>query len=320
MATCIGGLATSHSPQLNTEPPIWLVRAEWDRSNPVFDFQTLLERPGLRDLSRDLEPDEMWRRYERCQSAIARLSAHLLELKPDVVVIVGDDQHEMFPGDVIPAISIYGADSLEDLPRPLESLHASQVAGEWAYHGTVPVSRPTNGALGKHLVKSLTKSNFDVTHIRSQPEGRSIGHAYTFIQRRLMGDRIVPIVPIMVNTDHTDSSPSPARCWTLGKALRDAIDSFDEDLRVMVVGSGGLSHFKVDEALDAGVLECLASPHEAAFDWLPDEEMILGTSEIRNWIVTSGALQDRRFELIDYVPAYRSEAGTGCGMGFAIWR
>lgn len=320
MATCIGGLATSHSPQLNTKPEVWRKRAEWDRENPVFDFAELLHRADLpTDLDSHLTDESMQRNYDACQRAIADLTTAFNEFAPDVVIIIGDDQHEMFTGDVIPAIAIYCDDSIDDIPRPLDTLHASQVSGEWAYHGEERVTRPTHGRLGRHLVGELTRAGFDITQIRSQPAGHTIGHAYTFVQRRLMVDRIVPIVPIMVNTDHTLSSPRPERCWQLGTAIRAAVDSFPTGDRVLIIGSGGLSHFKVDEPLDHAVIEALLASDVAALAALPEDELVLGTSEIRNWIVAAAALDGFTMSMLDYVPAYRSEGGTGCGMGFAQW-
>jgi len=53
---------------------------------------------------------------------------------------------------------------------------------------------------------------------------------------------------------------------------------------------------------------------------LPVEKLVFGTSEIRNWIVAAGAFEPMDMKLIDYVPCYRSEAGTGCAMGFAEWQ
>ena len=46
-----------------------------------------------------------------------------------------------------------------------------------------------------------------------------------------------------------------------------------------------------------------------------------GTSETKNWITVAGILAETELEmnLLDYVPSYRSEAGTGCGMAFASW-
>ena len=320
MATCIGGLATSHSPQLNTEPAVWLQRAAWDRDNPVFNFSELLQRVDLpEDLDDRLTLESFQRAYDRCQEGIRRLAEAYAELAPDVVVVVGDDQHEMFPGDVIPAVAIYCDDEILDIPRDLSTLHPSQLPGEWAYHGEEVTSRPTAGGLARHLSGQLTDDGFEITQIRRQPDGRTLGHAFTFIHRRIMGDRIVPMVPIMVNTDHVLTSPRPRRCWQLGEALREAIDSYPEDVRVLVIGSGGLSHFKLDEQLDAQVLQALAAKDLDLLEKLPAEELVLGTSEIRNWIVAAGAMHDRTLTVLDYVPAYRSEGGTGCGMGFARW-
>lgn len=81
-----------------------------------------------------------------------------------------------------------------------------------------------------------------------------------------------------------------------------------------------MSHFVVDEALDRGVLDALARHDAAALTTLPRAKMHAGSSEILNWIAAAGALEGLAMETIDYVPCYRSPAGTGVGMGFAIWR
>ena len=52
---------------------------------------------------------------------------------------------------------------------------------------------------------------------------------------------------------------------------------------------------------------------------LPRKKINSGSSEIRNWIVVTGATEHLDMELYDYVPCYRSPAGTGCAMGFAKW-
>ncbi|MGE0170409.1 hypothetical protein [Nocardioides sp.] len=319
MTQLIGGLSTSHSPQLNTGPEVWIQRAEWDRSNPVFRYEDLLERPDLPDLSGLLGVAAFRKTHAACQEALERLRELYLELEPDVVVIIGDDQHEMFTGDVIPAVAVYCGPEVDDIPRPLDKLHPSQVPGEWAYHGTEVATRAVDAELALHLVGALTDAGFEITQIRNQPPGCTLGHAFTFVQRRIMVDRMVPIVPIMVNTDHVLSAPRVRRCWELGSALREAIESFTSDRRVLVVGSGGLSHFKLDEALDQAAIDAIRAGDVEALSRLPESELILGTSEIRNWVIAAGCLQDQQFHLLDYVAAYRSEAGTGCGMGFATW-
>src|SRR5262249_26308983 len=55
-----------------------------------------------------------------------------------------------------------------------------------------------------------------------------------------------PAVPFFTNTFYPPNQPSVRRCFSLGKALADAIASWDADLRVAVIGSGGMSHFVVD--------------------------------------------------------------------------
>lgn len=53
-----------------------------------------------------------------------------------------------------------------------------------------------------------------------------------------------------------------------------------------------------------------------------DDMFQSGTSEIKNWLIAAGAIAETslRMTLLDYVPCYRTEGGTGNAMGFAIWR
>jgi hypothetical protein len=96
--------------------------------------------------------------------------------------------------------------------------------------------------------------------------------------------------------------------------------SFDADVRVGVIATGGLSHFVVDEAFDRSVLAALQKRDVAALKAIPPERLVSGTSEIRNWLVLAGAVAACESEIIEYVPAYRSTAKTGCGMAFMRWR
>jgi 3-O-methylgallate 3,4-dioxygenase len=88
---------------------------------------------------------------------------------------------------------------------------------------------------------------------------------------------------------------------------------------VGVLASGGLSHFVVDEELDRRVLKAMQEKDAAALGSLPPQRMRAGTSETRNWIAVAGAAEHLDMELFDYVPCYRSPAGTGCAMAFAKW-
>ena len=63
----------------------------------------------------------------------------------------------------------------------------------------------------------------------------------------------------------------------------------------------------------------LAAGDGAALGQLPADMLRSGTSETLNWITAGGALSGLSFDLLDYIPAYRSPAGTGVGMAFATW-
>jgi hypothetical protein len=87
------------------------------------------------------------------------------------------------------------------------------------------------------------------------------------------------------------------------------------------MASGGLSHFVVNEDLDRQVLKAMETGDEAALVAIPESYFKVGTAEIKNWYPLIAAMNaaGKTFHLVDYVPCYRSEAGTGCAMGFVYW-
>lgn len=111
------------------------------------------------------------------------------------------------------------------------------------------------------------------------------------------------------------------RCLSLGKALAEVIASWDAQLRVAVIGSGGMSHFVVDEELDRSFLAALQRNDADALISMPAYNFRSGSSELKNWIPVAGAMNELglKMTLIDYQPLYRSAAGTGSGMAFAYW-
>ena len=86
--------------------------------------------------------------------------------------------------------------------------------------------------------------------------------------------------------------------------------------------SGGLSHFVIDEDFDDEVLSAMKSHDTARLAAIPAHFFRSGTSETKNWIAGVGALAETNLQmnLIDYVPCYRSKAGTGNAMAFATWQ
>jgi len=161
---------------------------------------------------------------------------------------------------------------------------------------------------------------FDVAQVRVQPRHGPFGHAWSFVHQRLMGGRVLPIVPVLLNTYYPPNQPTPKRCYGLGRAIRQAVETWPTRKRVAIVASGGLSHFFVDEELDRHVLELLAKKDGDALMTLPTAKLESGNSEIRNWIAAAGAAERLSMRVVDYVPCYRSEAGSGVGMAFTVWQ
>src|SRR5215470_10567065 len=319
MAEIILGIGSSHSPMLSTPHEAFAGHAERDRAR-VPDFEALA-RAKASWIGRELAPDVTRARHEANQAALARLGAVLAEAAPDTVIVIGDDQAERFSADSQPAVCVYWGEHVENLPPPVERMAPSLRRAYWGYYGDgTNRAFPVDAALGRCLVESLTREHeFDVAHVRVQPRHAPLGHAWSFVHQRLMGERVVPIVPVLLNTYFTPNQPTPHRCYQLGRAIRRVVEDWGERRRVAVLASGGLSHFVIDETLDRRVLEILAKRDADAVAALPLDQLDSGSSEIRNWIAAAGALEGLEMRLIDYVPSYRSEAGTGVGMAFAVW-
>ena len=317
MAEIVLGLGTSHGSQVSLTPDWWTKHGELDRKRTRYDeLLTGDARPDPEELT----PEAYQRKYEAVQEAVDELSRTLHQAELDVVVVVGDDQAELFPEVNNPAIAVYWGDTVLDIPRDLSDVPASRAAAMWAKHAEQQEAYPIASDLGRHIIASAVDEGFDLAQMHEQPEGRSIGHAFTFVRLRLMRDRVVPLVPILLNTYFPPNQPTARRCYALGDALGRAIASWPTDARVGVVASGGLSHFVVEEDLDTTVLKAIGSRDAEVLKTLPEDKLQSGSSEIKNWIVVAAAAQHLEFELVDYVPGYRSPAGTGCGMAFGRWR
>ena len=318
MARIVLGLATSHSPNVSTAPELWSLHADRDRRNPNLDFAALV-KAAPPDLDAQLTAAVIQRKYAECQAAIDDLADALKESDADVVVVIGDDQRELFLDECSPAFAIYTGAELIDFPPDPATVDPSHAPAMWSRHADSLERYRTQPDFANHLARSLCRQNFDVATVGAQLEGRSLGHAFTFVRLRMMKQRVLPIVPVFINCYFPPNQPSPERCYDFGRALRQAIDGWQPDLKVAVVASGGLSHFVIDETLDRQVIDGVVGARRDLLVGLPIEKLNGGSSEIRNWVAAAGAMSDLRASLLTYVPAYRSEAGTGCGMAFTRW-
>jgi len=329
VAQIVLGIGTSHTPQMTMDPGLWEDHARRDLRN-----LSLIGRDGevhrYEELAKEATPSvlcqldlEVYReKHERAQSGLNILELSLRATRPDVVIVVGDDQNELFGPEGIPAVGIFTGGIARDLPisdEHLARLSEGMRQSHWASHSKSGYEHRVHAGLAEHLTAQLALHDFDVTRIKHQPTGRSIGHAFNFVRYRLRLDEEIPFIPVLLNTYIPPNVLSPSRCYRLGQAIKNAVDCFDQDLRVAVVGSGGLSHFVVLEEFDREVLRAVGEHDTDAIARLSRSFFRSGTSEVLNWITAGGSLEHLQMRVIDYIPGYRSPAGTGTGMAFAIW-
>ena len=330
MAELVLGLASSHSPQLSTPSDGWAQRGERDKGNPELigtdgitsNYEDLLARADVARIAQEITPEKFQKRFDQNQKAIARLAESLGRANLDVLVMVGDDQQEYLRDDNMPGFCIYWGNEAK-----IASHEPGPATGNRSLIGYATEDRtvPTDSALGHHLIEYLVEAEFDVgrsSFLDPSRGGRAkggLGHAFGYVYNRLMTEGTVPTVPIMLNTYYPPNQPTPKRCYDLGRALKNAIEAWPREARVGILASGGLSHFVVDEELDHMVLEGLREKSIVNLSQLPREKMNSGSSEMRNWIAVAGATEHLDMELFDYVPCYRSPAGTGWAMGIATW-
>jgi hypothetical protein len=330
MADIVIGVASSHTPQLSSGVDMWEDHAERDRRNPRLlgrdaEYHSYEELLAAADpaIAKELHHSVWEAKYARCQDAIEALAKRLADARPDVAVVIGDDQRELFSDDGIPTFACFSGTELTDFPPApgaSERMPKGIRAAMWAAHAEAARRHPTSADLGRHLLETLAAADFDVMSFSLQPDRRSLGHAFTFPRYRLGLPANTPISPVFVNTYYPPNVPSARRCHALGQVIRRAVESWPDPARVAIVASGGLSHFVVDEELDHAVLSGLERGDGEALGSLSREQLRSGTSEILNWIVAAGALEARSATIIDYVPGYRTPAGTGAGMAFAHWQ
>lgn len=327
MAHVVLGIGTSHSPMLTLEAAQWRHRTEGDFQRKLLladgravGYAELLAERGPR--YRGEMAAEVFERKERaCQAALDRLADALETAAPDAVLVVGDDQGELFAAGNQPAFAIFHGAEVVTTPGRYGRSEADWMrqVGR-GYLMDEPHRWPGSPVLGRQLIEGLMDRDVDVAAVSEvkDPAQAGFGHAYGFVLKRLLR-RPVPVVPLLLNTYYAPNVPSAARCHEIGRKLHAVLDSLPGDQRVAVVASGGLSHFVVDEAFDRGVLQALRSGDADALRATPRRALKSGTSETLNWILAAGMLEGLPIRSCEYQPLYRTEAGTGIGAAFCLW-
>lgn len=297
MANLVGCVAMSHAPQLMLDPGNWHLLQNRQSEN-------LPDKPGLENETDDLK----WTKWRGCISAIEKLRRRIETLRPDVLIVVGDDQHENLVDDNMPPFMIYMGEEAE-ASVSLRYLKQSRSENRTKYR--------IDAKLAEALITELMDHGFDPSYSKKTRYDGGLGHAFARVLKFLVPDANCRLIPVMVNT-YYPPAPSAKRCLQFGHALASIIRQYPSDDRVVIAASGGLSHTKIDEALDEQFLQALKSNDTAYMSAMPSSVFREGTSEILNWIVIAGAA-DRQGQVVDYFPLYRTRTGVGCAMGFAYW-
>jgi 3-O-methylgallate 3,4-dioxygenase len=328
MAHIVLGIGTSHSPMLNATVEEWAWFAPREPTLKLLDhegkpasYEALVKEAGGR-FDAECTPEKFADRHALAQAALDRLSQEIREARLDALIVIGDDQKELFLDGNLPGLLVYHGRTVPHQPRPPKPEWVDWFA---AIQGRYYIERgkieyPADPALAEHLIHQLVEDDFDVAAADRLPNDEGEGHAFAFVHRRLLKfDPVVPVVQVFINTYYPPNQPTPKRCYRLGQALRVAVESYAQPIRVGILGSGGLSHFAVDERLDREIIRALMEKDAGALKSLPRNKLNSGNSEIRNWIAAAGAVEHLPLAWVEYVPAYRSPAGTGTGLCFAAW-
>lgn len=329
MARLVAAFGSSHSIMLTSTRENWqydFVEADrrnrhlFDRTGKHLTYEDVLARAPA-DAAEMVTPEKMGERYDRAEAAIAELRERVRAARLDVLFVVGDDQAELFTLANMPAIAVYYGKTIRNTAAQtspgdpwvkIARMRRHEPEGDKEY----PVEAP----FAEWLIRQLSDREFDVAAMANVEQGKFEGHAFQFVHRRYLDGMDLPIVPVMLNTFDPPNQPTARRCVRLGEALRDLIAAYPQDLRVGIIASGGLSHFIVDEELDEKVITAIRQKDMETLASLPPEQLMAGSSEIRNWLTVASAARDLDLEWVSYTPGYRTPALTGTGLCFASWK
>lgn len=171
----------------------------------------------------ELRNDPYWKTFFE---GYGKAREWLNDAKPDVAIVIYNDHGLNFFLDKMPTFAIGAAP---------EYHHADEGWG-------IPTMPPFKGdpELSWHIINSVSAEDFDLTTCQEM----LVDHGFTvpmslFWKNNTYGN--VRTVPVCINTVQ-HPFPSPARCFKLGQAIGRAVESYPKDLKVVILGTGGMSH------------------------------------------------------------------------------
>jgi hypothetical protein len=327
MAKLVGVFNMTHSPFCYMPPERW---------NEVRAARALREDVPVDDLEVNRA------KAQRIRDGFAALRRKIEEAQPDVLIVFGDDQRECFDFNNNPSFAVYVGEDFYGHTSEADQAYSGTSRARQDYPQQTVKGHP---ALGAALLTGLMQRGFDPAFMMGLPNvEEGLGHAIMRPAESLTGFSL-PIVPVLVNCYYAPQVTGD-RCYKLGKAVRQIIDAYPEDIRVGVVGSGGLWHTPgardayLDEDFDQGSLRYMQvgdargmAEHFDSYRVSADDASQApaqpprgtgmpgpggpenGTRETCNWIIAAATVEGSGAEVIDYVPVYASPIGAG----FAYW-
>jgi protocatechuate 4,5-dioxygenase beta chain len=229
----------------------------------------------------------------------------IAEAEPDVVILVYNDHASAFSLEIIPTFALGCA---AEFPIADEGWGPRPVPTVYGHPG-----------LAWHIAQSTILDEFDITICNKMP----VDHGLTVPLSLLYGqpkEWPVKVIPLAVNVVQYPP-PTGNRCYNLGKSIRKAVDSYPEDLRVVIFGTGGMSHQLqgpraglINAEFDAKFLDRLPTDPVALSRISHLEYMREAGSEgieMVMWLIMRGALDDdvRVAHRFYHVPASNTAVG-----------
>jgi hypothetical protein len=239
---------------------------------------------------------------QRILVAFGEVRRKIESLFPDALIVIGNDHMNSFFLDQIPTFCIWVGSETEG---PIE---------DWLRipRGHVPL----HSDLSHGILHQCLNEGFDL----SFAEGLPLDHAFMVPWHLLnMGPRI-PIVPIHQNCA-VPPLPTLRRCYQLGEQIRSVVLRRPDWERIVVIGTGGISHWvgtpetgKINVEFDRKFLALLAEGRVEQVISLTDEQLNQagnGAHEIRNWVTAMATVPKFKGHTLAYEPIHEWIAGTG---------
>lgn len=240
----------------------------------------------------------------RVHDAYAEIRSRIEALRADTIIVIGDDHCAMFQPNCHPRILI----GVGDVEGPLEPEAWLKIPRR---------AVPNNMPLAEHLMHFGFSNGFDWSVARSLV----LDHSTMVPLHFALPDERIRTIPVYISSG-MEPIIDGERCRQLGEMIGRAVAEWPGDERVVILGTGGISHWVgmakygcVNPDFDRRILDLAAAGDIDALVRYSDQEVIdeagNGALEIRNWIVAMAALPGSRAEVIAYEPVTEWVTGLG---------